>query len=262
MVAALSDRLASVLRLDGVSPAEHERLIHLMVRLAGLGSPPDRFGCFPRYDELMDRFLGAVERGVAPDIEERFLEVYAHLHMNEAPYTADERLQVDRSGGYWCHAGGLSPILKAGEWIRTGSVTADLGAGNGLQAMLLQTLYPHRRSHLIEISNRMAEIGHDLQQWLQIPADRLTWRVEDILDAPTPEVDFLYLYRPVRPEGPGRAYYERLAGELEGFSRPVVVFSIADCLGGFLSERFHVFYTDGHLTCFQRSDRTESGPRR
>jgi len=266
MVAFPSDRLHEVLYLGDMRPAERERLIHLMVRLAGLPPPPDRFGCFPRYSELMDGFLAAVDTGVAEDIEERFLELYTHLHMHEAPYTPEERRRIDRSGGYWCHAGGLSPILKAGDWIRTGSVSADLGAGNGVQGMLLQLLYPHRRSVLIEISQRMADIGQDLQDWLQIPPARVTWMIDDLLDVPIPAVDFLYLYRPVHPDGPGKRFYERLADELDRSQDPPIVFSIADCLAGFLSSRFDVFYSDGHLTCIrsvpQRSERTSSGPRR
>ena len=251
MVPTLSDRLHEALYLDNMRPVERERLNHLMVRLAGLPPPPDRFGCFPRYTELMDGFLAAVDTGVAEDIEERFLELYTHLHMHEAPYTPEERRRIDRSGGYWCHAGGLSPILKVGEWIRTGSVSADLGAGNGVQGMLLQLLYPHRRTVLIEISQRMADIGRDLQDWLEIPSARVTWLIDDLLDVPTPEVDFLYLYRPVHPEGPGKRFYERLADELDRSQNPPIVFSIADCLAGFLSNRFDVFYCDGHLTCIR-----------
>jgi len=262
MPLSIAERLDRVLHPDDLAPVERDRLIHLMLRFAELPAPPDRFGLYPRYEQLKEGFLDAIDLGRPAEIEERFLELYAHLHMHEAPYTPSERRRLDASGGYWNHAGGLSPVLKAGDWIRTGSSSADLGAGNGLQAMLLQVLYPHRRSYLLEISGRMVRIGRDLQHWLEIPENRITWIVADILDVPVPEVDFLYLYRPVRPEGPGGTYYRRLAGELEGFSRAVVVFSIADCLGDYLSKRFRRFYSDGHLTCYQRSDTSRSGPRR
>jgi hypothetical protein len=66
------------------------------------------------------------------------------------------------------------------------------------------------------------------------------------------EMDFIYLYRPVRPSTDrGRAFYENLAGLLDRARGQVVIFSIADCLKGFLSPRFEIFYDDGHLTCFR-----------
>jgi hypothetical protein len=49
---------------------------------------------------------------------------------------------MDRSGGYWCHAGGLSPVLKAGAFIEPDTVSADFGAGNGLQCLLMQKIHP------------------------------------------------------------------------------------------------------------------------
>ena len=145
----------------------------------------------------------------------------------------------------------MSPILKAGDWLRPGSASADLGAGNGLQGLLLQRLYPHRRTVQVEISSRMVEIGTRLQRWLEIPGDRVEWVVGDVMDASIDGVDFLYLYRPVRPDGPGRAFYERIAAELDASDRDVMIFSIADCLRDFLSDRYEVFYGDGHLTCFK-----------
>ena len=102
-------------------------------------------------------------------MEEAFLTLYAHLHMHEARYTPDERGRMDEAGGYWAHAGGLSPILEAAPWIRPNTVSADLGAGNGLQGLLLQILYPHRKTIQIEISSNMVELGKQLQAWLGIP---------------------------------------------------------------------------------------------
>ena len=69
--------------------------------------------------------------------------------------------------------------------------------------------------------------------------------------------DFIYLYRPVRPEGPGRDFYTRFAREVEAEAKPPVIFSIADCLSDFLSERYEVFYGDGHLTCFRPREALE-----
>jgi hypothetical protein len=159
---------------------------------------------------------------------------------------------MDEAGGYWAHAGGLSPILKAAPWIGPDTVSADLGAGNGLQGLLFQYLYPHKRIVQIEISSRMVEIGKRLQAWLGIPNERVEWIVGDVCEQSLDGMDFIYLYRPVRPSTErGKAFYENLAERLERSRRQVVIFSIADCLEEFLSPRFEVFYNDGHLTCFR-----------
>jgi hypothetical protein len=133
--------------------------------------------------------------------------------------------------------------------------------GNGLQALLRQRLHPHARTIQVEISSRMIEAGRHLQSWLGIPADRVEWIAGDVLENIPRGMGFVYLYRPVRPEGRGRLFYERLARTLEGSPDPVVVFSIADCLREFLPTTFEVFYTDGHLTCMRGPWPQETGSR-
>ncbi len=245
------DRLFESLRCEIRTDAETRRLVRLMRIFMGLPDPPDAAKLFPRFPGLKDHFLDAAGGNDGEDIEERFLELYAHIHMHEAPYTLAERKLVDATGGYWCHAGGLSPILKAEPFIRPDTVSADLGAGNGLQCLLLQRLFPHSRTIQIEISGHMVEIGKMFQSWLGIPGDRVEWVVGDVTMIMPQGADFIYLYRPVRPEGPGRDYYRKLADHLETPRRDVVIFSIADCLRSFLSDAFEVTYCDGHLTCFQ-----------
>ena len=158
---------------------------------------------------------------------------------------------MDETGGYWCHAGGLSPLLRAGAFVGPETVVGDFGAGNGLQGLLLQTLTPHARTVQIEISARMRDIGEELREWLGVPAGRVEWATDDVMNVPATGYDFIYLYRPVRPEGPGRDFYTRFARDVESEPRPPVIFSVADCLRDFLSDRYEVFYRDGHLTCFR-----------
>jgi hypothetical protein len=249
--AELWHRLAERLEDDGRAREERERLVDLMRLFFALLPPPDRFGLFPEYKALKTRFVESLDSGDGEEIEVSFLNLYCHVHGHEAPYTPDERSRMDQTGGYWCHAGGLSPIIKAEPFIRPHTVSVDFGAGNGLQGLLLQRLYPHRRTVQIEISSRMVEAGKDLQRWLGIDEQRVEWVVGDVLDHAERKADFVYFYRPVRPEGEGRLFYERLSRELNRADREVVIFSVADCLGGFLSDRFEVVYGDGHLTCFR-----------
>ena len=227
-------------------------MIRLMELFTRLPAPPRRHELFPRFAELRDAFSEACTQDDGEGLEEAFLELYAHVHMHEAPYTRGERRRVDAAGGYWSHAGGLSPILRAEPWIRPDTRSVDLGAGNGLQGLLMQKLDPHRVSCQIEISSAMIEIGRDLQRWLEIPDDRVEWRADDVLETALGGWDFVYLYRPVRPIGPGADFYSRLADTLAGEQGEVVVFSIADCLGDFLPPSFERFFSDGHLTCFRK----------
>ncbi len=243
--------LSSALRSSRWSPDEADRLARLISVFLRLPPPPGAGSSFPDFAKCRDRRASSVDGGDPEEIEEGLLEVYAHLHMNQAPYSADERRRMDAVGGYWNHAGGLSPILKAGPWIGEHTVSADFGAGNGLQGLLLQVLSPHARIVQIEISARMRDIGEGLREWLGVPSERVEWVVDDVLDVAATGYDFIYLYRPVRPEGPGRGFYTRFAREVESETDPPVIFSIADCLRDFLSDRYEVFYGDGHLTCFR-----------
>jgi len=218
---------------------------------AALPPPPDPVGLFHDYAALKDRFLSARDRGDELDTEEAFLALYCHVHGHEAPYTPAERARVDETGGYWAHAGGVSPILRAGPHITQDTVLGDFGAGNGLQGLLMQRLHPHAKTIQIEISQRMVEAGRALQTWLDIPADRVEWIVGDVLDHSPAGMNFVYLYRPVRPTGAGRAFYERFAAEAGRGVESVTIFSIADCLRDFLPPAFEVFHCDGHLTCFR-----------
>jgi len=247
------ERLESLFADDDRTQEERRDLIRLLDLAAELPPPPDPGGFFPRFGQLRERLLKEMEGNEWERVEEAFLDLYCHLHMHEAPYTSRERRRVRQTGGYWCHAGGLSPLLKAGPWIDSGTVLADLGAGNGLQGLLFQKLHPHALTVQVEISSRMAAIGRDLQEWLEIPEEKVKWIVDDVCNVPIGGFDFIYLYRPVRPEGEGLRFYERFTSELPRQGRGTVIFSIADGLAPFLPPEYEAFYTDGHLTCFRCS---------
>jgi hypothetical protein len=252
----MADRLRRLPGWSEYSPEEGERLHRLICLLVELPEPPDPFGLYPRFAEFKERLLAAIRSPHAEALEEAFLLLYAHLHGYEVPYTPDERVRVAETGGYLSHVGGLSPILKAAPFIEPDTVSGDFGAGNGLQGLLIQKLTPHAKTVQIEISSRMVEAGRLLQAWLGIPEERVDWVVGDVSEISPAGMDFVYLYRPVRPTGAGEEFYRSFAAKLGASARPVVIFSIADCLRPHLPPDFEVFYCDGHLTCFRRCDVT------
>jgi hypothetical protein len=260
------DHLLRVLAELELSDDELQQMVRLVQLLAHSPPPPDPGNHFPRFAALQVALRRAMAGDDADVVEEAFFALYAHLHMHESPYTTEERARLDETGGYWSHAGGISPLIKATPHIRSDTISADYGAGNGLQGLLLQKLYPHRKTIQIEISSQAVAIGRRLQRWLGVaeqcvewivgdvldfPPLDVEWIVGDVLDFPPLDVDFIYLYRPVRPVGEGIRFYEMLARTVSQSSKEVTIFSIADCLRDFLPPDFDRFYYDGHLSCFR-----------
>lgn len=208
----------------------------------------------PGYVELHRDLIRSRESDEAEQVEDALLRLYCLLHGGESAYAPEERRELDALGGYWCHAGGISPLVRATPYITPATRLADYGAGNGFQGLLFQHLYPHRRTTLIELSGPMVARGKRLQTLMGIPADRVAWIHGNVMDTSPRDFDFIYLYRPMRPEGPGRAFYERFAREAARAEHRITIFSIADCLKEFLPGGFRMFHDDGHLTCFANDD--------
>jgi len=188
-----------------------------------------------------------------PLTQETFLvNLYARLHTAGSLYSPSERMLLSRRDGYSCHAGGISPLIKAEPFITPDSVVVDLGAGNGLQGLLLQYVSPHRKTLQVELSSEMIRTGRLFQEALGISADRVEWIHDDIVNVSIEAADIVYIYRPARTSLNGREFYRAIARKLASVPKPLMVFSIADCLGQFLDKRFSLFFTDGHLTCFSK----------
>ena len=192
----------------------------------------------------------ALREGDSSSLERDLLNLYTQLHRAGSEYSPYERKLLTERKGYSCYPGGLSPLFKAVQFIRPESIVADLGAGNGLQGLLLQCLSPHRKTIQIEISSEMIRIGRIFQQALGISDDRIEWIHDDIINVSIKTADFIYIYLPAKPLDGGKKVYEAIANKLRMMNRPLVVFSVADCLAKFLNGQFSIFYTDGHLTCF------------
>ena len=246
---------------DPEEPGRERVVAALAVLVEDLARRAEAVRLYPDLVPLAREISGRAAAGDAEGVEEAVTRAYCYLHGKDRGYTPEERREFDRLGGYWCHAGGLSPLVRAAPYIGPGTRSVDYGAGNGLQGLLFQYLYPHRETVQVEISGPMIARGRLLQEWMGIPAGRVTWRHASVLDVDPGGFDFVYLYRPVRPDGPGREFYRRLADGLEAAGHRVVVFSVADCLKEFLGPGFRVFHHDGHLTCFTNEGMHGARPR-
>lgn len=206
----------------------------------------------PDLDRDVKNFMAAIEEDNPIALEYALVNLYIRLHNAGSKYSPSEREILKMRNGYASYPGGFSPLIKAETFIRPESIVADLGAGNGLQGLLLQRLYPHQKTLQIELSSEMIRVGQILQRVLGISDDRIEWINDDIVNVSIKDIDFIYIYLPARPSERGSELYRAIAHKLAEVQRPLVVFSIADCLAKFLDKDFSIFYTDGHLTCFFR----------
>ena len=92
------------------------------------------------------------------------------------------------------------------------------------------------------------------QQILGFDNNRIKWVHDDILNVSLNDIDFIYLYRPSKPVYDGHHLYEVISQKLANREKQVTIFSIADCLKEFLDSKYSMFYSDGHLTCFENSN--------
>jgi hypothetical protein len=204
----------------------------------------------PSFGKFHRELCAAREGGDTDSIESALGRLYCVIHGSGGAYALSERQEFDRLGGYWCHAGGLEPLHVAARFFGPETRFADYGAGNGFQGLLFQHLYPHRLTTLVELGGPMIEQGRRLQKLLGIREERVSWVHASIIDVPPRGFDVIYLYRPVRPEGEGRAFYEMFSREVERAGHPVAIVSVADCLRDFLSPAFRVVHDDGQIRCF------------
>lgn len=212
---------------------------------------PEIQSSFPTIKTAAKDYLQKIQKAYDEAAELAFLNLYCEIHRAGSLYSSSERQKLDDKHGYFNHPGGLSPVFKAKQHITKNSVVADLGAGNGLQGLLFQYLYPHKKTLQIELSKEMIDIGKIYQNALEISEDKIVWINDDILNVSLNEIDFLYLYRPSKPIKNGISLYKNLEQKLNSRKKSLIIYSIADCLKDYLGSQYQEFYNDGHLTCFQ-----------
>lgn len=201
------------------------------------------------------QWLEALNRAPASSSgrEEAAIELYLRLHGAGTSYEDREAGRMRQVRGIGNLPGGLTPILMACELVGPDTVMADLGAGCGLQGLLLQYLAPHALTIQVELSAAMIEAGRVMSRTLGIADEKLRWVHGDIATAPfEAEADLVYLYRPIKPYGEGRQLYRDIARRIDGSSRVRHIISMADCLGPHL-KTFDTLYQNEYLTIFNRT---------
>ncbi len=235
---------------DAVTRARGRVLARIGELFDELAARPGIDGVVPSFTSFHRELAAARAGGDEDAVETALARLYCVVHGSGGAYEAAERQEFERWGGYWCHAGGLEPLHIAAPFIAPETRLADYGAGNGLQGLLLQQLFPHRLTTLIELGGPMIVQGRRLQALLGLPEERVRWVHASILEVPPREFDVIYLYRPVRPEGAGRAFYEMFAREAALVAHPLTIVSVADCLKDFLPASFRLLHDDGQVAVF------------
>jgi len=246
------DALYKSLLEDFFSAGQSGKLEGALLRLARDPHVNERV---PGISRLMDGYISSMENGDTVDRECALLDIYTTLHRAGSGYTDSEREVLNQRRSIECQPAGLTPLMLAARLIRPHHTVADLGAGNGLQGLLLQCIIPHAMTIQVEISGSMVETGRIYQRALGIGEDRVRWLNDDILNAPLDDTDFIYLYRPVKPVDGGNDLYRALAQRLEAAERPKAILSVADCLERFIGPGFKVLYKNDLLTCFVSAGR-------
>jgi hypothetical protein len=212
----------------------------------------------PDIHPRMEEYLTARDSGDVESRECSLIELYLRLHGAGTSYSPGEQQTLERRRGITAHAGGLAPLILAEAFITDETTAADLGAGNGLQGLLLQRIRPHRRTIQVELSSEMIRVGRLFQQVLGIGQDAVEWVHDDIARAPLKNIDFLYLFRPARPFGEGNELYRAISSRLARARGPMVIMSVADCLGKFLGRGVELLYQNEQVSIFRKPEREAS----
>jgi len=247
-MAALPDRFTAIRKALKSTICTVKGVQAIEDALMTLARHPEVLRLAPEAKTWRDHLVSAQANHDMEEQEYALLELYRTLHTAGAGYTEGEKLRLNKQKGLHGLSGGLMPLLMAKELITVETRMADLGAGNGLQGLLLQCLHPHRHTLQVELSKSHLDAGHLFQRVLGIPENRITWLHGDLFTADLSRATLVYLYRPVRPSETTRPLYRKLAETLKAIGRPIHLISVADCLTHHLEPPMPPLYADGFLT--------------
>lgn len=192
----------------------------------------------------------AMELKTAKNVDERelaFIELYIALHQAGVGYTEKEEKLLNGRRGLKGLPGGILPVILCSHLMKKDYVFADLGAGNGLQGLLLQYLFPHKQTRQIEFSASHLETGRLYMDALELDKESLSFEQGDILDSKLGDIDLIYMYRPARPMEEGILFYEKLSEKLALKKEPFILVSVADCFEKYIKTDFKKLFESEFL---------------
>ena len=248
---------AAGLDLKGLTEAVMDNLFNvpealLLERaLLALAGDPVLMQMFPDISKPMDEYVRARGTGDNAEREYALLTLYLSLHTLGSGYSASEAMKLKRAEGISNLPGGMFPLVAASRMVCDETAFMDLGAGNGLQGLLLQSMRPHKITIQVELSLGLIEVGRIFQHALGISEDRVQWICGDIAEQELGLADLIYMYRPLKPYGMGKQLYEGVAQRLSALKTEVTVLSVADCLGSMLGEDFRLVCSNEFFSCYR-----------
>jgi len=236
---------------------KHEGAPVIETSLLRLSSAPEVAGLVPKAPLLADRLRDCARHAGLDERELALSSLYLTLHSAGAQYMPEEDEILARAHGIPKQPGGMTPILLSAPFVKPESTVVELGAGNGLQGLLLQSLARHAQTVMVEISGSLIETGRVLQRAMGLKDESVRWHHADLLEADLPALvggppDLLYMYRPVKPAGRGRRLYERIAEWIQEWPGGQAIMSVADCMSPFLGPGVKKLYEDEYLSVYMK----------
>ena len=215
--------------------------------LLKLSASPEVVGLVPEAKAWREHLLGAKKDGDLEEREYALLELYRTLHTAGSGYSKEEQERLNQQKGLHGLSGGLMPLFLAARLMDETTRMVDLGAGNGLQGILLQRLAPHAHTLQVELSSSHVAMGKLFQKVSGVPQSRMDWHIGDLFKAELGTPHLIYLYRPVRPSEVTKPLYQKLAKTMETMEPAPTIVSVADCLTPHFSQNHHPLYASDFI---------------
>jgi hypothetical protein len=220
---------------------------NVLIKIASFGAV---YNICPDSVLLKNQLLYAKKNNDTDKRESLLIELYLALHKAGAGYSRSENKVLENKKGLKWLPGGLMPLVFASFIIKPGDVFIDLGCGNGLQGILLKMVAPHKKTRQIELSKKYLETGNIFVEALGLDKPGFSFENNDIGAVDVSDADFIYMYRPARPMGEGKLFYENLAEKFSRIKKNFYLLSVADCFEPFIKSKYIKIYSNDFLSIF------------
>lgn len=227
-----------------------EKVQQIEAVLIKLASDPRVLRLDSKIGACVEDLLNSISSNDNEQREASLIDLYLCLHKAGASYNqCEQRLMDEKKGLKWL-PGGIMPVVFASYIMKPQFTFVDLGAGNGLQGLMLQYISPHRLTRQIELSGSHLNTGRIYRKVLGIHETQVSFENADIFDSSFYGVDVFYMYRPARPMGEGINIYKNINAKLLALKNPFFLISVADCFEPFITMDYKVVYSNEFLKIF------------